>query len=187
MSSYLGLVLIHISLKLFRGERFPCDLKKKKSVSKTDLWRVATWPSALFSFLFPRPTGGHMVSLHPSPQARVIFSVHRPRFCSCSHQKRPQRGSIAPRSNAFFFLFLVTFLFSVEVDLISELVFVLGEQELDSVMHRRASIFLRGLFSVFSRRPCANSRSFGIIHLIISSVYLLNSSFYCLPSPVFWF
>ena len=79
----------------------------------------------------------------------------------------------------FFFFFLCNFIFSVEGDLISEVGFVLGEEELVSVILRRVSIFFGvlsriGYHSVFHRRPCANSRSFQIIYMICSNSCIFN-------------
>jgi len=58
----------------------------------------------------------------------------------------------------FYYSFVISFLFSIGVELISVVVLVLGLQELDSVVHRRI-YFLRSFpyrfFRVFSRLPCA--------------------------------
>ena len=65
-----------------------------------------------------------------------------------------------------FFSFVISFLFSIGVELIS-FVLVLGLQELDSVIHRRISILLVVFShigsSVFSRLPVLFSRTFWII------------------------
>ena len=68
----------------------------------------------------------------------------------------------------FFFSFVISFLFSIGVELISVVVLVLGLQELDSVVHRSISILLE-VFSHIDSSECSVdvpvlfSRSFWII------------------------
>lgn len=61
------------------------------------------------------------------------------RFFSCCYQKQPQGGSIFHPP-----LFLVIYFFLIE--LISDSVFVLGVQELDSVINRCTAVLLGDLF-----------------------------------------
>lgn len=119
-----------------------------------------------------------------SSQTGWIFKCPSGQVFPLLYQKRPQGGSISSCSSfwfsgCFFFFFLCNFIFSVEGDLISEVGFVLGEEELVSVILRRVSIFFGvlsriGYHSVFHRRPCANSRSFQIIYMICSNSCIFN-------------
>ena len=107
--------------------------------------------------------GQMFFSFHPSPQAWGVLNTHQHRFLSC-YEMWPQGGSISPQSFFFFFCcsrFDFCCLFSVNRNLIP--------------LYTDYLFFFRvfshiGYYSVSSRRPCANSRSFGIFYLIISSV-----------------
>ena len=147
-------------------------LKKKRYEWKTDLWRLASRLSALFWIFFPRPTRGLLLrtdvfSFHPSPQAWGVLNTHQHRFFSCCYETWPQGGSISPQSFFFFFFFFCCSrldfccLFSVNRNLV--------QLYTDYLFFFRVFSHI-GYYSVSSRRPCANSRSFGIFYLIISSV-----------------
>ena len=64
----------------------------------------------------------------------------------CYYRKWPQGSST---TSCHIFVFLVNFLlFSIGLEWISDVVFVLGVQDLDSVTHRRLSILFKVLFPI---------------------------------------